>query len=86
MKDRDIGEMFLNFELHPSVRKYTRLDVGPLEFDESECASRWLWWMKNLMRFKPLPYKSTKMYLISEEMIQGIDRIPATLSNGRRFA
>ena len=71
MQDRDIGEMFLNFELHPSVRKYTGVDVGPLGFSNTECEARIVWWMKNLMGFSPSPYNSVKMYLISEEIIRG---------------
>ena len=40
MEDRDIGEMFLNFELHPAVRKFAGVDVGPLNFSKEECAHR----------------------------------------------
>ena len=69
MQDRDFGEMFLNFELHPSARKYTGVDVGPLEFSDSECIARLLWWTTNLMVFLRSPYNSVKMYLISEEII-----------------
>jgi len=71
MHNRDIGEMFLNFELHPSARKYTGVDVGPLEFSDSECIARLLWWTKDLMGFSPSPYNSVKMYFISEEIIRG---------------
>ena len=71
MEDRDIGEMFLNFELHPMVRKFAGVDVGPLGFTKEECASRWLCWVKNLMGFKPSPYNSIKMNLIAEEVIRG---------------
>ena len=71
MQDRDIGEMFLNFELHPTARKYTGVDVRPLDFTDSECMARLLWWTKNLMGFSPSPYNSVKMYLISEEIIRG---------------
>jgi len=28
IKDRDLGEMFLNFELHPPTRKYIGVDVA----------------------------------------------------------
>ena len=42
MQDCDIEEMFLNFELHPSVRKYTGVDVGPLDLSDSECSARLL--------------------------------------------
>ena len=71
MEDRDIGEMFLNFELHPMVRKFAGVDVGPLGFTKEECASRWLCWTKNLMGFGPSPFNSIKMTLIAEEVIKG---------------
>jgi len=69
--------MFLNFELHPMVRKFVGVDVGPLGFSKEECASRWLCWVKNLMGFKPSPFNSIKMNLIAEEVIKG-DRLDAT--------
>ena len=71
MQDRDIGEMFLNFELDPLIRKFTGVDVGPLGFTEEECSSRWLCWVKNLMGFRPSPYNSVRMQLIAEEVLRG---------------
>ena len=71
MEDRDIGEMFLNFELDPAVRKFVGVDVGPLKFTKEECASRWMVWVKNLMGFKSSPHNSIKMNLIAEEVIKG---------------
>lgn len=63
MEDRDVGEMFLNFELHPTVRKFAGVDVKPLGFTQEECSIRWLWWTKILMGFRASPYNSVKMYL-----------------------
>ena len=77
MQDQDIGEMFLNSKLHPSARKYTGVDVRPLDFTNTECITRLLWWTRNLMGFLPSPYNSFKMYLISEEIIRG-DRHDST--------
>lgn len=71
MEDRDVGEMFLNFELHPSVRPFAGVDVKPLGFTHEECPNRWLWWTKNLMGFRSSPYNSVKMYLIAKEVIRG---------------
>ena len=71
MEDRDVGEMFLNYELHPAVRKFAGVDVRPLEFTEAECPNRWLCWTKNLMGFRSSPYNSVKMYLVAEEVIRG---------------
>ena len=71
MEDRDVGEMFLNYELHPAVRPFAGVDVKPMGFTHDECPNRWLWWTKNLMGFKSSPYNSVKMYLIAEEVIRG---------------
>ena len=71
MEDQDIGEMFLNFELHFATRRFTGIDVKPLKFTAEECPHRWLWWTKNLMGFRSSPYNSVKMYLIAKEVIKG---------------
>ena len=71
MQDRDIGKMFLNFQLHPNTVKYAAADLGPLEFSAKECSYRWMCWTHNLMGFGPSPYKSIQMYLIAEEVIRG---------------
>jgi hypothetical protein len=44
MEDRDVEEMFLNFQLHVDAVRYTGIDIGPLEFDLEECAFRWVCW------------------------------------------
>ena len=71
MEDRDIGEMFLNFELHPNTRRFTGIDVTPLGLEVDERQPHWLVWTKNLMGFRSSPYNSVKMYLIVEEVIRG---------------
>ncbi len=32
MRDQDLGEMFLLFQLHPETAKFTAVDLRPLEF------------------------------------------------------
>ena len=71
MEDRDTEEMFLNFQLHVDAIRYTRIDIGPLEFNLEECAFRWVCWNRNLMGFRPSPYNSIHMFLIAEEVTQG---------------
>jgi len=71
MEDRDIGEIFLNFPLHPSVRKIVGVDVGPLGFSKQECEARWMGWVVNLMGYRPSPHNSIKTNLIAEEVIRG---------------
>ena len=71
MEDRDMGEMFLNFQLDPFISQFTGVDIGPLDIDQDTCSKRWLCWDRNLMGFKSSPYNSVRMYLISEEIIRG---------------
>jgi hypothetical protein len=68
--DWDIGEMFLNFNLHPDTVKYACVNIGPL-FIPKECPNCWMCWTCNLMGFKALPYNSVRMYLVTNEIIQG---------------
>ncbi len=71
VRDQDLGEMFLLFQLHPNTAKFTAINLGPLEFSAKECAHCWMCWSRNLMGFKSSPYNSIRMYLVSEEIIQG---------------
>ncbi len=71
MEDRDVGEMFLNFELHLNTRKFVRVDVRPLALESGDRGLNWLGWTKNLMGFKSSPFNSVKMYRICEEVVRG---------------
>mmetsp|Transcript_11711 Transcript_11711/g.19385 ORF Transcript_11711/g.19385 Transcript_11711/m.19385 type:complete len:1450 (-) Transcript_11711:1434-5783(-) len=78
MLDRDIGEQFHNFPLHPSAWPYTGLDLGPILDEDSEgddhsvvTKGRWYHWARCLMGFKPSPYNAVKMTLITEEIVRG---------------
>jgi hypothetical protein len=62
MEDRDIGEMFLNFQLDPRAMQFAAIDLGPLKYSKEA---------QNLMGFKPPPYNSVRMYLVTEEIIRG---------------
>jgi hypothetical protein len=70
MRDQDLGEMFLLFQLHPNTTKFTAVDLGPLQSSAEECAHFWMCWSRNLMG-KSLPYNSIRMYLVLEEIIRG---------------
>eukprot|EP00804_Cyclotella_cryptica_P010959 CCRYP_016684-RA/>CCRYP_016684-RA protein AED:0.10 eAED:0.14 QI:0/0/0/1/0.25/0/5/0/1241 len=71
MADRDIGEMFLNFELHRSAWPFTGVDLQPLADDEGNVSFvRWYHWVRNLMGFKPSPYGSEKTTLVAEEVVR----------------
>ncbi len=71
MRQLNVEEMFLNFQLHSDTMKYTGIDIGPLEFTREEYASRWVCWNRNLMGFRPSPYNYIRMFLIGEEVIRG---------------
>jgi hypothetical protein len=58
MADQDMGEMFLNFQLHSNTAQFTGIDLGLLEFLEDICSHRWMWWIRNLMGFRSSPYNS----------------------------
>jgi hypothetical protein len=71
MKDRDIGEMFLNFQLHGSVAPFTGVDLSLLYDDAEETGPYWAVWDRNLMKFMASPYNLIKLALIVEEVCRG---------------
>jgi hypothetical protein len=70
MANRDMEEMFLNFNLHPDTMKYPCIDIR-LMFTPKEYPNRWMCWTCNLMGFKASPYNLVRMCLIAKEIIQG---------------
>ena len=71
MADRDLSEMFHQFQLHEGTIDYTAIDLLPLQLDPKKYPHRWMSWRRNLMGFRSSPYNSVRMYLIIEEMIRG---------------
>ena len=79
MSDRDIGDMFLNFQLHESAWPFAGVDVKPILDDDGRISKhRWYYWVRNAMGFKSSPYNSIKMALVAEEVVHGDRR---SLSN-----
>lgn len=77
MADRDIGDMFLNFQLHHSVQQFTSLDLSHILNPDDETAvddnthtENFYLWDRNLMGFKPSLYNSIKMALEAEEVVK----------------
>ena len=82
--DIDIGEMFLNFPLHPSLWKYSGMDLTPFremlkkDFPEYQnllshprvSAS----WNKTWFGFSSSPEIAAMMYYLAEEVIRGDHR------------
>lgn len=75
MSDRDIGDMFLNFQLHKSAWPFAGVDIGPILDEEGKASEdRWYHWCRNAMGFTSSPHNSIKMALVAEEVILG-DRL-----------
>ena len=71
MTDRDVGDMFLNYQLHESVVPYTGVDLSSLYEGKDEVGPRWAVWDRNLMGFASSPYSSIRMALVVEEVCRG---------------
>ena len=81
--DRDIGDMFLNFQLHHSAIPLTGVDLRPLYKDGAE--DLFGFWVRNLMGFKPSPYNSVKVALVVKEVCKG-DRLETGVgADGKHF-
>jgi hypothetical protein len=80
----DIGEMFLNFMLHPTMRKLCGVDVTPYDLDlegldfDPHLVQRWLSWCRCAMGLKSSPYQAVRFMHFAEEIIRGD---PAALDN-----
>jgi hypothetical protein len=75
MADTDIGEMFLNFVLHASLRELAGVDVthyrDDKEVKEHPDTVCWERWMRCAMGLKPSPYQTTQAMLFAEDVIRG---------------
>ena len=71
MTDRDIGDMFLNFQLDEAVKPFTGVDLSSI-YDKGEPIDpKWAYWDRNLMGFAASPNNSCLMALVIEEIIKG---------------
>jgi hypothetical protein len=63
--DLDLGEMFLNFKLHPIVQPYAFVDLMAYlskaggQDQEGPSTMCWECWSRCLMAFKPSPFNAT---------------------------
>jgi hypothetical protein len=63
--DLDLGEMFLNFKLHPIVQPYAVVDLTAYiskargQGQEGPSTMCWECWSRCLMGFKPSPFNTT---------------------------
>lgn len=88
MVDLDIGDMFLNFMLHSSARRFVGIDVTKLfeDDDNSHISSieeavkekikagklAWFQWLRCAMGLKCSPHQTIKAILFIEEFIKGL--------------
>ncbi len=68
MMDRDIGDMFLNFQLHEEVRPFTSIDLNCIYDGPKDPGPRITFWDRNLMGYAASPHNSIKMSLVAEEV------------------
>jgi hypothetical protein len=83
MTDRDIGDMFLNFQLHELAISFTGVNLSTLYDSPDNVGLRLAVWDRNLMGFAPSPYNSIKMAMIVEEVAKGDRRQVGKGKDGR---
>ena len=80
MCDVDLGEMFLNFMVHPSVRKYLGVDLTPYQLNYENLSSSqvvdslgrvWVAWNRIAMGLTWSPYQAVKCLHLAEEVVRG---------------
>lgn len=71
MADIDIGEMFLNFVLHESMRQLAGVDLTLLFEEEAKGKTLWERWCRCAMGLKSSPYQAIQAVLVAEEVIKG---------------
>ncbi len=77
MGDLDIGEMFLNFQLHPKLQPLCGVDLRPY-FPEEVPNGKTLWerWVRCMMGMKNSPYVCIKGLLLALELMRGNTQDP----------
>jgi len=89
--DLDLGEMFLNFPLHPELRKFSGVDLAPFKKDLDKALDHIKWpepknryavWTRDWMGFAPSPEWACRFYYFAEEFIRGYEK---ALSNPLRW-
>lgn len=72
MGDLDIGEMFLNFCLHPDLQPYVGVDLRPYLGDVNRPEkTHWERWVRCLMGLTSSPYVCIKGLLLALELVKG---------------
>jgi hypothetical protein len=66
--DQNVGNMFLNYQLHRTAVPYTGVDLSSLYKNKDEVGPHWAVWDRTLMGFAASPYNSIKIALVAEEV------------------
>ena len=88
MCDVDVGEMFLNFMLHPKLQLFCGVDITPYDLDLSSLSfpqikedgtKVWVSWDRIAMGLAWSPYQAVKTLHFAEEVIRGDPKDPANV-------
>ena len=71
MTSRDVGETFLDYQLHEDVRPFTGIDLTSLYARPEDPGPRMAAWDMNLMGFTASHYNSIKMAIVAKEICKG---------------
>ena len=81
--DLDLGEMFLNFPIHHSLKLYSGVDLSPIKFELTKsypeiarelpqnCTRPSAIWTRTWMGLRPSPEWAVRFYYLAEEFIRG---------------
>jgi hypothetical protein len=75
MLDVDLGEFFLNFMLHPTIRPLTGVDFTKY-FPKTNESKVWEPWQRAAMGLRSSPYQAVQGMAFAEEFIRGDRRDP----------
>jgi len=70
MADLDVGEYYLNFVLHESIRELKGVDLT-LYFGHGESTVLWETWTRAMMGAKSSPYQACQACCVADKIIQG---------------
>ena len=82
MTDQDVADMFLNYQLHHSVKPFAGINLSLLHKKGKSEWPCWAYWDRNIMGFAASPYNSIRMALVVEEVAKGDRHETGLGSNG----
>jgi hypothetical protein len=69
MADVDVGDCFLNFMLHPTLRELTGVDL--MHYFGKEGQALWEAWQRAAMGVKSLPFQAVSALTVADKIIKG---------------